>query len=94
MHFDANPYPDLTFHFDTDPDPDPDPSPSVAHVGKSKFFFFIHSSASLHYFIFLAIVIGVIIFNILDCIIETFWKIVKFSFSFEMETDPYPAWDR
>jgi hypothetical protein len=59
--FDADP--DPTFHFDADPHPVPDPTPSYTQVGKSEFFFtFFHSNASLHFFIFLISVIGVIIF--------------------------------
>jgi hypothetical protein len=32
--FDADPYPDLTFHFDADQDPDS--TPSFTHVGKKQ----------------------------------------------------------
>jgi hypothetical protein len=61
--FDADP--DPTFYFDVDPDPDPYPTSSYKQVGKSKFFLtFIHSNASLHCFIFLISVIGVVIFSI------------------------------
>ncbi len=70
MHFDANPYPDLTFHFVTYPDPDPDPSPSVAHVGKSKFFTFYSQPCQLTLFYLSRIVIGVIILNILDSLLR------------------------
>ncbi len=52
-------------------DADPDSEPKFYTVGKQNFTFaFIHSGASLLFFIFLIIVIGVIIFNILDSI----WK--------------------
>jgi hypothetical protein len=30
--FDADPFPDPTFHFDADPDPYPDPTPSFSHM--------------------------------------------------------------
>ncbi len=51
--FDADP--DPTFYFDADPD--------FPYAGKFHFFPFFHSSASLHCFVFLVSVIGVVIFN-------------------------------
>jgi hypothetical protein len=50
--------------------PDPDPDPSFAHVGKSDLF------VSSQQCIFLFIVTGAIIFNILD---STYIDILKFS---------------
>jgi uncharacterized membrane protein len=74
--FDADP--DPTFHFAAYPDPDP--TPSFTHVGISDFFdifyslifliSFIYSTVSLHIFIFLVSVLGALIFNILDSIIQ------------------------
>ncbi len=61
-HVDADP--DPTFHFDANPDSYPVPADSLTLAEKSYFFLLIHSSASLHCFIFLVSVIGVIIFNI------------------------------
>ncbi len=67
--FDADPDPDPTFYFDGDPDPDPNSNPnpnsSYTQVGKSDFFY-----VSLHCFIFLFSVIGVINFSILDSILK------------------------
>ncbi len=79
--FDAGPDPDPTFYFDADTHPGPDATPSFTFVAKSEFLFFTHSSTSLHCFmmmtfIFLVIVIGVIIFNILDSV----WKTPNSSF--------------
>jgi hypothetical protein len=62
--FDADPFPDPTFYFDADPDPDPypDPTQSFSHM---------FTAASLHCFDFLVSVIGVIVFNILDRILNS-----------------------
>ncbi len=68
----GNPYPDPTFHFDVDPDfdLDPEPAPRFTHIrGNQNFFAFTHSRASLHCFIFLVMVIGVTILNILYIIL-------------------------
>jgi hypothetical protein len=52
------------------------------HVGILGILYgFIHN-ASLHYFIFLVNVKGVIIVNILDIILKFFWEKVYFSFTF------------
>jgi hypothetical protein len=61
--FDADPDSDPTFNINADPAPGFTP---LEHVGKSELVLtFMHSSASLHCFIFLATVIGVIILNFL-----------------------------
>jgi hypothetical protein len=63
FHFDADP--DPTFHFDADPDSDP--------VADSKFFhFYLQQYVPVN--IFLASVLGVIIFNILDIVLNSFGK--------------------
>jgi hypothetical protein len=73
---DANPDPDQDPTFLANSDPDLDPSPCFTHIEKSETFLTsIHISASLHCFIFLASIIGVTIFNILDSI----FTILKFS---------------
>ncbi len=60
--FDADPDSDPTFNINADSAPGSTP---LEHVGKSELVLtFMHSSsASLHGFIFLATIIGVIIFN-------------------------------
>jgi hypothetical protein len=55
------------FHFDADPEPVTDPISSVM-LENLNFVLLIHSNASLHCFLFMVCVEGVIIFNILDYI--------------------------
>jgi hypothetical protein len=67
--------PDPIFHFEADPDPDP--TLSFAHGGKLDHFLLTYSQqcqfTSLH--LVRHLVIGVIIFNIMDSIyFEIFWK--------------------
>jgi hypothetical protein len=88
--------PDLTFHCDANPDPDPGPNPCFTHAEKSeKKFTLIHSCVSLYSFIFLASVIGVIVFHILDSILK--FSVKKYSLTLhlvEIDTDPDPASDQ
>jgi hypothetical protein len=60
----------IRFHFYADPDPDPDPFSSFTIRKNQIFFTLIPSSASLHCFICLVSVTGVLIFNLLDVILK------------------------
>jgi hypothetical protein len=72
--FDADPDPDLTFHFNANPDLDP--TPNFTHVGKSEIFqTFIRSNVRLlDCFIFLVSATDDIFSTIFVQEIAIFWK--------------------
>ncbi len=78
--FDADPDPDLAFHFDTYPYPDR--TASFTHVGKCNFFPFLHSCARLHCFYLVDVIAVTISLPYFEQIIEIFWKKVGCNFIF------------
>ncbi len=65
--FDADLDPDLTIHFDADPDPDPNPSCIIIHMLENQ---------KINQLSFTALpgAVGVIIFSIVDSILQFFGK--------------------
>jgi hypothetical protein len=87
FYSDPKPDPNRTCHFDADPSPDLNLTPSCFILENLFLLTYIHSSASLHCFIFLVSIIGVINLNILGKILEF---LVKYNLALhlvEMDTD-------